>query len=630
MDINSIKRLIDSHEIISFDIFDTLIARPYINPYSLFAHIERYTGCELFEKLRRKAESLARKNSLTEDVSIDDIYTHMPNNYQNLLEIELMFEETLCFPRRDVISLYDYALEQGKKIILISDMYLKKEFLVKLLGINGIKEYNSFYLSSEIGLTKHSGNLFKHVLEKENVDAKNILHIGDNENSDIKNAQKFGISTCRVQKIYENFLKNKWYKHFYEKHSNQLDVNIILFLISQKKQDVTCFWNRFGYLFGGPIAYGLTKFSLDIARKNKVNNLLYVARDGYTLKKISDILSADMFNTFYVHAQRVLAVRCLGKFGDEHNANLVLDLLREMGLVSNASTYTEKREFIEMHKGALDRFVEINLENYKKYLKSLGIKDSEEYIIVDSGVATFSAQRLLSAALNKNLTGVYSIATRPDYAFENGLTYNVWEEDALKITSLTSLIEFVLQAPEKPIKKIENQKIEYIENVSLEEQKRIEIAPFVSQGCVDFSVDVKKYYKEYLPNLSADFVNRYIEMLILSKDKETIANLKEVFCSSNASHSEYKQKLYDEILKSMCKKKIFFSLFGIKFFSFFVYSNCISIRILNYIKLFDFEKKDTLSVLKLFGILPVLFFKRKNKKISLKLFNLIRIGVIKI
>ena len=39
--LNKIKSKIDSYDIISFDIFDTLLLRPYVKPTDLFLHIEK-------------------------------------------------------------------------------------------------------------------------------------------------------------------------------------------------------------------------------------------------------------------------------------------------------------------------------------------------------------------------------------------------------------------------------------------------------------------------------------------------------------------------------------------------------------------------------------------------------------
>jgi hypothetical protein len=36
--LDKITLAIDKHDVISFDIFDTLLVRPYVNPYDMFVH----------------------------------------------------------------------------------------------------------------------------------------------------------------------------------------------------------------------------------------------------------------------------------------------------------------------------------------------------------------------------------------------------------------------------------------------------------------------------------------------------------------------------------------------------------------------------------------------------------------
>lgn len=51
---------IKKHDIISFDIFDTLLVRPYVKPTDMFIHIEKLYKAEGFHENRIKAEKLSR------------------------------------------------------------------------------------------------------------------------------------------------------------------------------------------------------------------------------------------------------------------------------------------------------------------------------------------------------------------------------------------------------------------------------------------------------------------------------------------------------------------------------------------------------------------------------------------
>ena len=58
--LETLKYKINTHKIISFDIFDTLLLRPYVRPIDLFLHIEKLSNKEGFFEARRKAENNAR------------------------------------------------------------------------------------------------------------------------------------------------------------------------------------------------------------------------------------------------------------------------------------------------------------------------------------------------------------------------------------------------------------------------------------------------------------------------------------------------------------------------------------------------------------------------------------------
>ena len=63
-----IKKLIEDSEYIFFDIFDTLVTRPFVNPKGLFSYIEYTYNIPDFCKARVNAERAARTK--TEEVNI--------------------------------------------------------------------------------------------------------------------------------------------------------------------------------------------------------------------------------------------------------------------------------------------------------------------------------------------------------------------------------------------------------------------------------------------------------------------------------------------------------------------------------------------------------------------------------
>lgn len=128
---DKIKSLIDCHDCISFDIFDTLLVRPYMNPYHFVRHMEQYTGRTGFTAARMAAEHRARSCG-GEDTTLDAIYANIDASFRDMRGVEVEFESRILRPRPGMIDVYNYARQSGKKIAIISDMYLSSSDLAHI------------------------------------------------------------------------------------------------------------------------------------------------------------------------------------------------------------------------------------------------------------------------------------------------------------------------------------------------------------------------------------------------------------------------------------------------------------------------------------------------------------------
>ena len=165
-------------KVVSFDIFDTLVFRPFCEPTDLFSLLSERIAFKLQSKdhlelkqLRIDAEQRARelqhiKNPSLEDITIDDVYDAFKeiSNYDDktidiIKNEEINLELKYCYQRKFTKDLFDLALYMGKKVIITSDMYLHQDTLELLLEKQNFKGYSNIYVSSELNLTKASGNL---------------------------------------------------------------------------------------------------------------------------------------------------------------------------------------------------------------------------------------------------------------------------------------------------------------------------------------------------------------------------------------------------------------------------------------------------------------------------------------
>lgn len=206
--VREIKKILykNKFQILSFDIFDTLIIRDTGEPASIFALVDEKVkqmniGIDNFMQIRVEAEKKIRSINYPYEVTIDDIYDVIRSEcnisvetakYIKELEIHEEFEHCIISDN-ELLIFYNNIYSCGIKIIFVSDMYLPKEIIKKILNKNGIYNYSCIYLSNQSKYTKKSGLLFRYVLQQEKVEPTKIMHIGDNPLGDYLRAKQYGI-----------------------------------------------------------------------------------------------------------------------------------------------------------------------------------------------------------------------------------------------------------------------------------------------------------------------------------------------------------------------------------------------------------------------------------------------------
>lgn len=335
---------------ISFDIFDTLIQRPFLNPSDIFQLLsEKYNKMTSayvnFKFIRESAERSVREilnlnNPSREDITLDEIYQYIKENYvldndllDEIKQYEIDLELNFCIVRKTGKELFDLALEAGKEIIICSDMYLSKEIIEKILLNNSMIGYKYLFVSSELEVTKEKKSLYKHVQKFLKVkDPSQILHIGDNWHSDVENSKTCGWRSAHLAKatdlmlnynpgIYGGEAFNKIYcKSFFKEDykssfNNFTSVRSILAMSAIKFFDNPYVsinsWSDFnanpkfiGYSTLGPHLLALCKWVYNIAKERKIGTIHFVARDGFLVKKAFDIFNSSDIKSNYIRLSR--------------------------------------------------------------------------------------------------------------------------------------------------------------------------------------------------------------------------------------------------------------------------------------------------------------------------------------
>lgn len=307
---------------VSFDIFDTLIKRPFFVPTDLFILMNKYfrlytndaSGMD-FSKIRVYCEQLTRErieNEKCQEITLDEIYNTIETEYginkcilEKMKNKEIEYEIRFCERRNIGYELYTLAMDMGKKVVFTSDMYLSKDTIYKILEKNGYKDNYKLYLSSEIKLSKSRGDLFKYVLEDLNIESLNMLHIGDNYRSDVEMPRKLKIKSMHLPKatdVAQNQEKVNLFAKMLTQNmpfwrDNASAMNFIgirtMFAMSANKYFDNPFiaFNQYsdfnadpyliGYYILGMYTFGISKWLLEETQGKGYTNMVFMARDGY-------------------------------------------------------------------------------------------------------------------------------------------------------------------------------------------------------------------------------------------------------------------------------------------------------------------------------------------------------------
>ena len=446
----------------SFDIFDTLILRPFLVPSDLFYLLESdyqklFSANNSFAEIRKSAEHLLRQKKSGIEVTLDEIYNCIHEIYMldlDKLEIlkhkEINLEIEKSYSRKSVVNLYKMLLFIRKKVVIISDIYLDLNTIESILVKNSITGYHKIFLSSIYGKTKCTGELYGIVAEELNVPSESIYHIGDSWESDFESARRAGLKAyfyARTSEVFKNSISdinnteafnsyfkpsNSWFN--FEKSCRFFEVRCALALCANKlcdnpyetyKQNTNfnCNSQYIGYF---PVGMHLLGVAQWINKNSKdYNRIHFIGRDGYLFKHAYDILYDENSNYLELSRKALLPlsivnlydVLSLGKYmsWDRCTPKKILYLLSGVLDIDNKklkidleAPFESEKEFIEFLKFVIQNFYNEEKRNLltgslANHFKGLINKNDVLFDIGYSG----RSQIILSRLLGYNLDGLY-------------------------------------------------------------------------------------------------------------------------------------------------------------------------------------------------------------------------------
>jgi hypothetical protein len=199
-------------------------------------------------------------------------------------QYELDAEHDVIFGNPQVVKLIRSLRSGGGRIIFISDTYLPRKFVLDELCRHGAAlPSDPCYVSSEEGVAKFTGNLFKHVLKREDISADQLRHLGDNERSDLANPTALGIKASRCTDAQFNTWERAVSRVKFHDGEPKVALGAVMraarLSTSHSASDRSA--QRLVATFLGPVLTAWVSWVLKMAVLHGVQRLYFVSRDGY-------------------------------------------------------------------------------------------------------------------------------------------------------------------------------------------------------------------------------------------------------------------------------------------------------------------------------------------------------------
>lgn len=488
-----------------------------------------------------EAEKRARRK-LRKEVTLDEIYSFLPGEFKDLKNKEIQTEISLARADRKFVLADGYARRKGKKILMVSDMYLPRNVIAEILTKLDI-DYDCLYVSNDCGRTKHDGSMYDYILEDRGIASpQSLLMVGDDRRSDYEMPKRKGISVCRWIPLTERYSKEYPAEYRYGKRG--IDESILMGADMLMWQDGLGddYWNHLGRSYGGPMAL---QFALHIAGyAESAGRILFLSRDAYNVWKVYDRLYENLGKkpvpSAYIHISRMLAKAFSYKENnDKDSLESVFEYLyrtgkaKALGIPVVSGSKEHKKIFRKRRTDILSEMAEAE-KRYGGYLKSR-TEGCENILLVDTTTMRFTTQRFLAERISGVVGCYYAVTGKSDLPHT---AYCDRSEDRLT-SSLVNFAEYCFSSGEPPVCDMDENGGPVYSESSRQEMSHTEQTNRMLDGELQYCDFVCNLYREP-PRLSGEAVDGWCKLLF-SREKrgDDPGRLSGAVWAINTQHTEF-------------------------------------------------------------------------------------------
>jgi predicted HAD superfamily hydrolase len=412
--INSLKDMpvtaLNDADVISFDFFDTLFTRPLADPEDAFDILGKQLGIDNFKTKRQSAQVEAFRQmsaSGKKEITIAGIYAAFADDKytsEQLINAEYQLELNLVEPNGIIFELFKHLKEAGKTVIVTSDMYLPARFFEQALEKHGVTNVAVFSSADENATKRDSGELFDVIARKLNVSPDRILHVGDNEVSDVIRPREKGL------------LAYHYCSHYLSTICKGLPLSLSLaqgMLKSHEGYHDLQTYKSLGFTYGGAASLGFLKWIKTQAAAQQIDHVFFLSRDGYVMQKMvarGDV--GDFPDSTYFYGSRTALT--LATINDQNFIEFIpfllsgaeglqpREVLERIGVVPPApeimasfglsaetaltpELFPSMTNFLFAWRWRILQVCRKNRRGLFAYIQKLGIKSGEKIALVDVG-----------------------------------------------------------------------------------------------------------------------------------------------------------------------------------------------------------------------------------------------------
>lgn len=454
--IRDLEEEVKKHDIISFDVFDTLVMRKVLYPSDIFTIVEKKLNRNKdklnfeFAALREEAERQLYDEK--KNPNLDEIYDRLQQlsgigeAYRNeLLELEIATEMEFLVPRKRMLEFFN-QIKEKKKIYLISDMYLSQKIIAKILQKCGYEGYEELYVSCEKRTSKRERlyDIYIQDRKKDGYACSDCLHIGDNEAVDIRSAEEAGLDAFHIMSARELLEVSTYHKLLVPK-LRFLDHLTIGLLCERAFQDPFVLYGTkgkleindlkdFTHILIAPAIFYFSVWLMQKVCQMQCDYILYPSRDAYLIEKMCKLICGSQSISrfpdgeyFYVSRRAVLAAAIwnendilrvakldfdgsIAKLFQERFSLSIDEAARELkaGDDKELNNYLAKYKQDILTQSAKER------DNYLGYIMSTGIAKHQTFAFIDFVSAGKIQNGLEKLLQEKEILGFYFLKRQPD------------------------------------------------------------------------------------------------------------------------------------------------------------------------------------------------------------------------